>query len=162
MKLQTLLLTVAAALAIPTSEFVLHEERFMEHGLDRGARVGASSVMTFKVALKQDNLEHGYDYLMSISDPNSPKYGKHWSTQEVRQTFHPSNESIETVQKWLLSHAIEGVTLERGYLSFDIPMAKAESVFRARYYEHRDSGAGGIRVGCDEYGLYGLMSSPRY
>ena len=162
MRLQALLLTVALALAIPTSDFVLHEQRFTEHGLDRGDRVDASSVMTFKIALKQDNLEHGYDYLMSISHPSSPKYGKHLSAQEVRKTFHPSNESIETMHKWLLSHAVEGATLERGYLSFDIPVAKAESMFQARYYEHKDSGAGGVRVGCDEYSFHGLTSPPNY
>ena len=162
MRLHALLLIVVAASAITISDYVLHERRFTEHGLTRNRRVDASSVLTFRIALKQSNLEHGYNHLMEVSHPSSSKYGKHWTVDQVRDTFRPSHSTITKVREWLLSHAIDGGTLERGYLSFDIPMAKAESMFQAEYYEHEGSETGDIRVGCDEYSLYGQNRSLRY
>ena len=156
MKLQLLLLTATVALALPKPGHVVHEKRFTETGLRRGERVGAGAVTTFRIGLKQGNLEKGYDYLMNVSHPSSSNYGKHWTADEVRNAFAPSAESIEAVQEWLASYGLAPGTEERGYLSIEIPVADAERLLTTKYYEHEDSNTGDIRIGCDEYALQAL------
>jgi tripeptidyl-peptidase-1 len=151
MKLQALLLVATVASALPKPGYVVHEKRFTDTGLRRGNRVDAGAVTTFRIGLKQGNLAKGYDYLMSVSHPSSSNYGKHWTADEVRKAFAPSAESIEAVQEWLTSYGIARGTEERGYLSIEIPVADAERLFAAKYYEHEDHDTGDIRIGCDEY-----------
>ena len=150
MKLQILLLgaVAASALSIPN---VVHERRFTETGLHQGQRVDGTSITTFRIGLKQNNLEHGYDYLMNISHPDSPHYSKTWSAEEVRDAFAPSAETIEAVQEWLARDGIAAVTESRAWVSVKMTVADAERLFNARYYEHEDHDTGLIRIGCDEY-----------
>lgn len=162
MKLQALLLNVTAVLGLATTKYVLHERRFAEHGLDRGKRLDGSSITTFRIALKQSNLQHGYDYLMGTSHPSSENYGKHWTPEEVRKAFRPSDESSEAVQDWLASYGLQRGSEERGYLSVTIPVADAEKLFRAEYYEHEDHETGDVRIGCDQYGPSSFCSRIAY
>lgn len=163
MKLQGLLFKAAVVSAISNGDPVVHERRFADHTLHRGQRVDGTSITTFRIGLKQSNLEYGYDYLMNVSHPSSEHYGKLWSPEEVRKTFAPSQQSIEHVRNWLGSHGIESITEERGFLSFETTVADAERLFAAQYFEHRDHSADTMRIGCDEYGatLFHLPEATR-
>jgi subtilase family serine protease len=90
---------------------------------------------------------------MEVSHPESSKYGKHWTSEEVKQTFSPSSETIEAVNAWLASNGLQRGTEYRGYLSIEIPVADAERLFRTKYYEHEDHRTGAVRIGCDQYAL---------
>jgi tripeptidyl-peptidase-1 len=87
---------------------------------------------------------------MSVSHPSSPKYGKLWSAEDVRNTFSPSEESTEAVRNWLASAGIQDVEERRGWLVFETTIAHAEELMRSEYYEHQDLETGAIRIGCDE------------
>lgn len=132
MKLHALLLGVTAAWAISIPGHVVHEKRFVDSGLNRGQRVEGTSIATFRIGLKQGNLDRGYDYLLNISHPSSEHYGKHWTAEDVRKAFAPPTETVESVKGWLNSFGIDHATEDRGWLSFDIPVADAERLFKAQ------------------------------
>ena len=149
MKLCSLLLCTAGASALATPRIVVHERRSTDHGLYRARRAQGDALTTFRIAMQQKNLHSGYDYLMEVSHPSSPQYGKHWSAEDVRKAFAPSEESVEAVQAWLESNGLARGTLERGYLSVPMPIADAERLFSTEYFEHEDSEDGTVRIGCD-------------
>ena len=109
-----------------------------------------SAVTSFRIALKQRNLDHAEEYLMSVSHPSSPQYGNLWTAEDVRDAFAPSEESIETVRSWLASAGIEQVEETRGWLVFETTIAQAESLLESEYYEHEDLETGAVRLSCDE------------
>lgn len=141
----------ATALALPTEKSaVVHEKRYTHPGLRRGARVDGTSITKFRIALKQRNIENRYDYLMSISHPSSPKYGRLWTTEEVRGAFAPSGESVEAVRTWLSNAGIQDVEERRGWLEIQSTVGHVEKLMQSEYYEHEDHETGAIRMGCDE------------
>lgn len=126
----------------------IHERRHGPTGLQRGQRVENHSITTFRVSLKQSNLEHGYAYLMNVSDPHSDGYGDLWPPERVHTTFAPSRTSVETVHDWLVSSGIRTVQEGKGWLSFETTVGHAEALLHASYYEHVAED-GVVRVGCD-------------
>ena len=159
MKLQVFLTASALAastLAAPaTSLFrhVVHEKRSGLTGLQRGQRVEGDSIVTFRIGLKQSNLEYGYEYITNVSDPSSSDYGKLWTAEDVRNTFAPSKESTDSVRGWLASSGVGKVTEKKGFLSFETTVDHAEQLMQSAYYEHEDRQTGAVRIGCDEYHL---------
>ena len=144
---------LAIAFAAPTehvSSSVLHEKRHVRSALRRGARVDGSSITSFRIALKQRNLEHADDYLMSVSHPSSPKYGQLWTAEDVRHTFAPSDEAVNVVRRWLANAGIDKVEVRRGWLVFETSISRAEALMGSQYHEHEDHEIGAIRMGCDE------------
>lgn len=147
-----LVVFASAANATP-SPYVLHERRNALTVLPRGQRVQNDAVVAFHIALKQSNLENAYDYLLNISHPSSPHYGKLWSQEEVRKTFEPAYESVEVVQAWLMDSGIEDVveSASKSWLSFEVTVSQAEGLFQSQYYEHTDPHSGAVRIACGEY-----------
>ena len=81
---------------------VLHEERrTLPYGWQKGDRLEPDIIHPARIALAQNELERGEELLMAISDPDSPLYGQHWTQEEVRSFFIPSDESVMAVQQWL-------------------------------------------------------------
>ena len=140
------------AFATPTSlsPHVVHEKRSGSSGLRRTTRVDADSVTTFRLALKQSNLEHGEALMMNISHPGSPHYGQHWTSEQVRELFAPAEESLKAVQDWLATSGIERVSHREGWLSFQASHSIVERLLRTEFFEHEDATTGAVRVGCDE------------
>ena len=143
---------IALSSAAPHVRLQVHEKRHVssnEHSHAR--RVDASTVLPVRIALKQRNLEHGYNYLMDVSDPTSINYGQHWDAEQVQNTFAPHESSISAVKSWLrevAGIAEDEMVLRKGWLAFDIPARQAESLFTTEYLEHEDS-QGNVRVGCN-------------
>lgn len=145
---------IASALAIPAGH-VLHEKRTVNNHLER-RRVDGDAIIPVRIALKQSNLETGYDRLMEVSHPNSARYGKHFSAEEVAEMFAPAQESIDTVKNWLMGFGFgeKDIThyTNKNWLAIDMPASKAEELFATEYHEH-DFADRSMRIGCDEYYL---------
>ena len=120
----------------------------------KGDRVDGDAILPLRIGLVQNNLENGYEHLMSVSHPFSPRFGKHWTAQEVHDMFAPSPEAVAVVQGWLEAcgvHPSEIVHSDnKGWLAFNIPAHQAETLFQTQYHEHEHSSSGSIRIGCDE------------
>ena len=147
---------VATTLASPTpSRLVIHEKRTVVSSSKR-ARVDGDAIIPIRIGLRQGNLDHGYDAVMNVSDPQSPNYGKHWSLEDVREYFAPSDESVKAVKEWLIESGIYSEQIEqsddRAWIGIDIPARQAEKLLGAEYHEH-DAMDDSIRIGCDEYVL---------
>jgi tripeptidyl-peptidase I len=109
-----------------------------------------------KIALVQNNVDAGYDQVMSVSHPDSESYGKHLSTEAVERLFAPSDESVNVVRQWLAAAAdldLDDIQVSNnGWLAANMSVAAAEHAFSTSYYEHEDR-QGYLRIGCDEYYL---------
>jgi hypothetical protein len=82
----TVSIVVLTAFASPANvHYVVHEKRDVEISdwIPKAIEVDRSIIIPLSIALTQRNLEKGQDFLMDVSDPFSPNYGKHWTAQKV-------------------------------------------------------------------------------
>ncbi|KAJ7902510.1 subtilisin-like protein [Mycena olivaceomarginata] len=118
-------------------------------------RADPDALIPLKFSLAQSNLDKLENFLLDIADPRSPNYGQHWSPARVKETFRPSQETIETVRGWLTQDA--GIHADKiqlapsgDILQLDVTIAEAESLLRAEYYVYSDDEDGSVRVGCHD------------
>ena len=148
---------VASAFAIPTpsSDYVVHEQRaVIPFGWRRVERLNGSFILPIRIALVQTNLDKAEEYLLSVSDPTSENYGKHWSAEKIANTFKPSNETVDTVLTWLVR---AGISLQRikqsqslGWLQFNCTVTEAQNLLKTEYYTFKHT-SGAPHVGCTAY-----------
>ncbi|KAM7187718.1 Pro-kumamolisin, activation domain containing protein [Naviculisporaceae sp. PSN 640] len=138
---------------------VCHErhESGCPEGWIKGERVNASTLLPMRVGLRQSNLDKGHDLLMDISDPDSPNCGKHLSADEVKALFAPAEQSVQEVQRWLVSAGIDRKRLSRStnkqWIAFDATVEEAEKLLLTdfHFFEHVESGI--KNIACSEYHL---------
>lgn len=83
----------AFAIAVPRSH-VVHEERLQASGRwVKRDRVKPHARLSVRVGLAQTNLHKAHGFLMDVSDPASPNYGKHWTSEEVIDVFRPTDDT---------------------------------------------------------------------
>jgi len=84
------------------------------------------------------------------SNPNSPRYGAHYTSEDVIDIFAPAEASVEAVRAWLVSAGIEAgritQSVNKQWLQFDSKSAEAEELLKTKYhfYEHSQTGKGSI------------------
>ena len=83
------LLAQASAAPAP-GPYVVHEKRDAQttKWSRSTVKLPRDAIIPMSIGLTQRNLEKGYDFLMEVSHPESPNYGKHWSAQKVALMFH--------------------------------------------------------------------------
>src|SRR5438105_802351 len=92
--------------------YVIHERRnsispiWQKRSFTRPTEVEASQPITMRIALKHENLHLAENHVMDISHPHSAAYGKHWTIDQVADTFAPSHEAITIVKSWLTAEGI--------------------------------------------------------
>ena len=114
----------------------------------------ADEVLLMRIALTQGNLDEAYDHLMDVSHPESPNFGRHWTAQQVAETFAPAQESVDAVVDWLQNTGISADRISRsqslGWLQFDATVMEAERLLKTEYYIHHHA-TGKPHIGCDSY-----------
>ncbi|KAI1740761.1 subtilisin-like protein [Xylaria scruposa] len=131
------------------STHALHERHAAHWGnrWTKRAKVPADVVLPMRIGLKQSNLDAGHHKLMDLSNPDSPNYGKHMTTQEVVDFFAPKTESVDTVRDWLQNSGIsaERITLSanKQWIQFDAKASEVEDLLFADFYvwQHSDGGS---------------------
>ncbi|KAF7318269.1 Subtilisin-like protein [Mycena chlorophos] len=96
--------------------------------------------------------------LHTVSHPDSPSYGQHWSAERVASHFAASNESISTVVAWLASSGFDAnrisVNKRSGWVALrNATVAEAESLLETEYHVFVHSASGQEHVACEEYHL---------
>ena len=147
----------AVAASIPASHVIVEERDAAPKQWIKRARVHPESVLTVRIGLTQTNLHMGEEYLMDVSHPDSPNYGKHWTAEQVIEAFKPSDETVDSVTKWLTSSGIPTHSIaqsdNRQWLAFNAPARKMEELLHTEYHEYEDSVSGGISISrTREYG----------
>ncbi|KAE8454178.1 hypothetical protein EG329_005103 [Mollisiaceae sp. DMI_Dod_QoI] len=148
---------VSAVPAPPTH--VVHEKR--EHQLNkwsrRSVKLNRDAIIPMSVGLTQRNLNQGYDFLMDVSHPESKNYGKHWSMQKIKETFAPSDATIEAVKSWLIESGIENERLKMSnslsWIRFNVTVDEAESLLKTEYGIYTNNKNGNEHLACEDYSV---------
>ncbi|KAL9011477.1 MAG: hypothetical protein Q9173_003676 [Seirophora scorigena] len=153
----TIAALAAAASALPSVDHVLHEKRDrLPPGWQYDEKMQGSEVLPMKVALTQSNLDNADEFLMDVSHPDSPNFGKHWTHEQIANKFAPSSESVNTVKEWLASSGIAPERISRsqslGWLKFDATVAEAESLLKTEYHLYKHE-TGKPHVACSSYNI---------
>ncbi|KAG9941557.1 subtilisin-like protein, partial [Aureobasidium melanogenum] len=158
LSLLSLSVLVASVLASPTGNYVIHEKRdTAPMGWNKGERLDRRALLPMKIALTQRNLDQAAEYLYEVSHPESPKYGQHWTAQEVADHFAPSDETISSVMDWLIASGIssDSIKLSKGknWINLEASADQAESLLNTKYHVYEHGVTGQPHIGCDEYSL---------
>src|ERR1700722_2646508 len=132
------------ALASPLlSQRSVHEIRtHTPLGWSYSHRHNLTSVLPLRFGLIQPNIHNIEEYLLAVSHPDSPDYGKHWTPAQVAKTFAPTDETVNTVRDWLLSEGFARervrVTPTKAWIEVNATVEEAERLLFAEYsvYKH--------------------------
>ena len=155
--LYALILAPFVVAGVLPASYTIHERRQDTEslGLAVKTRLDAGSEFSLRIAMKQSNLDNAEDWLMSVSDPKSDKFGKFWTKDDVATAFRPSDESIKSVVQWLLDNGVEQQRIlqsdDKQWLKLNVTANEAEELFQTEYYEYNTEGH--TTIGCDSYNL---------
>ncbi|KAF7375426.1 Alkaline serine protease AorO [Mycena sanguinolenta] len=146
------------ALAREGVEYVVHERRTTParrwHKRDR---VPGDHRLSMTFALAQPNLAHGHDLLMEISDPDSPRYGQHFTHAEIAALFAPGDDAIAAVREWLHSFDVHperiSISPDKTRIQVNSFVSEAEYLLRTEYYHYEHSDTGMINIASETYHL---------
>ncbi|KAH9831685.1 protease S8 tripeptidyl peptidase I protein [Teratosphaeria destructans] len=116
-------------------------------------RVPSHVSLPMRVGLAQTNLDNAHEYLMDVSHPKSPNYGKLWTSEQVIEAFKPSDDAIEAVYRWLVDSGINKPSLSqnKAWFAFDATAERAEALLHTEYHEYLDLNTGGVMPACERY-----------
>ena len=146
---------IASALAAPSSPYVRHERRSsLPPGWRKTHKMPSHEVLPMRIALTQSNMHRADEFLMDVSHPDSPNFGKHWTAKQVAETFAPNVESVGAVTDWLKASGISperiSSTQSMGWLTFDATVGQAEELLKTEFFRHEHT-TGKPHIGCDQY-----------
>ncbi|KAF8576121.1 subtilisin-like protein [Ramaria rubella] len=151
--------TIGISWATPAlnSRNVVHEKRAFEPASwSRSRKLGSDVVLPMRFGLKQNNVHRVEEFLMDVSHPESPNYGKHWTADQVADTFAPSTDTIETVRTWLNSAGFDSdrikLSTSRGWLELNASVAEVERLLDAEYHVYGHQ-TGAEHIACESYSV---------
>lgn len=143
----------AAALPHHNAPHVLHEKRevLAQKWVKRSA-VPEGRLLPVRIGMTQSNLEDGHDLLMEIADPTSPRYGKHYTAEEVIDLFKPSQRTVDQIGEWLNEAGISDFShsVNKQWMQLDLKVEELESLLRTKFHEYEHTETGNMHVACDE------------
>lgn len=143
------------ALVVPETHAVHEKRDYTSRRWVKRDRVKPHARLPVRIGLAQNNLDKAHDFLMDVSHPSSPNYGKHWSSEEVIEAFKPSDHAVETVRQWLVDAGISVKEIvhsdNKQWLAFDASNKQMESLLHTEYHEYEDVKTGGVMPACDQY-----------
>jgi tripeptidyl-peptidase I len=149
---------VAGAIAAPATSakrHVTHEKRdSLPRNWRRNAKLHPDSTLPMRIALTQSNLDKADEFLMDVSHPTSPNYGKHWTTKQVAEMFAPTKETVAAVADWLFENGVTEFSQSQGFnwLHADVSVGTAERLLQTEYFEYIHE-SGKSHVACEEYSV---------
>ncbi|TWU74836.1 hypothetical protein ED733_000519 [Metarhizium rileyi] len=148
----------AAVLSHPKLHHVVHEKRGADSvtaQVIKRAAADADTRVPVRVALKQQNLHKGMDYLMDVSDPTSKNYGKHYTQDQVVDLFSPTSESIDTVKRWLIKSGVSADQIKsprsKGWLDFETTVGQLGNMLKTDYHIYENKRTRSEHLGTDSY-----------
>lgn len=158
--LSALAVSRSCGLPLSENEYVVHEHLGALHPRWQVNSVIARDMnpqIEMRIAITQQNVHRGEEFLMEVSDPASSLFGQHWSKEQIAKTFSPSEASIEAVKSWLVASGIDKDQIvpsrDGGWLIFPIGLSSAEDLLQAKYRVYTDSQTGDSQLACDSYSV---------
>ncbi|PIL33248.1 hypothetical protein GSI_04698 [Ganoderma sinense ZZ0214-1] len=119
-------------------------------GFSHTGSADPNQTLKLRLALVQGNVAELERQLYDVSTPSSSNYGKHLSKSEVQQLVAPAQGSVDAVNAWLKENGISAKTISAAgdWLSFEIPVSKANELFDADFsvFKHDDTGVEAVRT----------------
>ncbi|KAF2633063.1 subtilisin-like protein [Macroventuria anomochaeta] len=160
MRVSKLLLLSLSGLSVssPLDSHVVHERRHtLPVAWTKHSRAPKDTVLPVRIGLTQRNLEHSDRFLDDISDPDSPNFGKHWTAEQVANTFAPHPEASKATLEWLQNSGVDLKRVKhsagRNWVEFSATVEELEALLKTEYHYYQHKASGGFRIACDEYGL---------
>lgn len=149
-------LTHATPLHTPRVDYLVHEWQVEHPTWTRMRRLEEDVTLPLRIGLKQRNLDVLPDFLMSVSDPDSPSYGQHWTPEKVVETFAPAPEAVDRVYTWLVEAGFGKKRVRRSanraWIEVkDATAGEVERLLDARYHVYKREEGGehfGVHVPC--------------
>lgn len=92
---------------------------------------------------------------MEVSEHNSPRYGKHYTAEEVAEIFAPAQPAVDIVREWLISSGISASRLTQSvnkqWLQFDAATSELEELLKTEYHVYEHAPTGKHNIACEEY-----------
>lgn len=141
--------------AAPHEARVVHESRrSLPTGWTPVRRADPDLILPLRVGLAQPNLHLIEEYLLDVSHPESPNYGKHWSPAKVASTFRPSRESADAVHAWLVDAGIDAgrirLSTTGGWVHANVSVLEAEDLLGTEYFVYSHPEAPREHIACRE------------
>lgn len=163
MKLLTLSTAVAMGLSSlaqghPTGSSVVHEKRdHFPPEWTKLSRPTPDTAIELRIGLKQSNIAHAEELAHQISHPESEKYGKFLTAQQVVELFAAPQEVMRETVQWLrqggISSKLIKPTAGRNWLKFNTTVAVAEKLLDTTYYTFRNEEEGVELIACEAYSV---------
>ncbi|RFU29102.1 hypothetical protein B7463_g7233, partial [Scytalidium lignicola] len=119
--------------------------------------INSGARLPVRIALAQSNLHMSEEFLMDVADPRSPNYGKHWTADQVRDTFAPSKDAVEAVTTWLTDFGIDAGRVKQSsglnWILANLTVAEAEALLQTKYYRYTHSSSGQSHIACEHYSV---------
>lgn len=84
----------------------------------------------------------------------SPKYGQHYSVEEIHKVFAPQQETVDAVSAWLQESGVAAhrisQSVNKQWLQFDATTSEVEELIKTEYYNYAHYDTGKTNIGCDE------------
>ncbi|KAL0950239.1 hypothetical protein HGRIS_010224 [Hohenbuehelia grisea] len=162
MRLVLLLTALAApfAFATPASscgEHKLKERIVPPRGWTLHGPAPADHIIRLRIGLPQPNFPELERHLYAVSDPDSERYGQHFSKEEVDALVAPHPESVSRVDSWLASHGFNAEDIERSsagdWATVRVPVRVAEKMLNTKYSVWKHAASGDYLVRTTSYSV---------
>eukprot|EP00939_MAST-03C_sp_MAST-3C-sp1_P000047 g47.t1 len=99
-------------------------------------RASGEEKMRLMFAVKQTNLDMLESELVAVSDPDSPRYGEHYSNEDVHALIAPEHRHLSAVLEHVRSHDLEPISLtpNSDIIAVDVTVSQAETLLNTEYY----------------------------
>lgn len=97
--------------------------------------------LEFVIAVRMHNIDLLERELMAVSDPASPRYGRHLTRTEVNRLTAPLEEHLDVILKFLDTGGIRNVSVAANgaFISFAASVRQASALLNAQYHMLKDA-----------------------
>ncbi|KAM3549366.1 hypothetical protein ARSEF4850_008891 [Beauveria asiatica] len=153
----------ARALAAPVDDDSVVKSHSLSNNWQNEGSLPDDTQIPVRIALKQSNLDKGMDYLLTVSDPESPKYGQHFTKQEVIDLFAPADSTVDAVKKWLVKSGISASSIttsnSKGFLDFVTTSGELNRLLQGNYKIYNHVNGKSSQIMSENYTIPGAVSS---
>ncbi|KAN0096089.1 subtilisin-like protein [Hyaloscypha variabilis] len=145
------------AVAVPhAANHVVHERRdAIPKSWIKRDRIDANVELPVRIGMTQSNLDKGHELLMEVSKHDSPRYGQHYTAEEVAEIFAPSKDAVDSILEWLLSAGIPAEKISQSvnkqWMQFDASTLELESLLKTEYHAYEHVETGKTSIACEKY-----------
>ncbi|KAJ5780513.1 Peptidase S8/S53 subtilisin/kexin/sedolisin [Penicillium paradoxum] len=141
---------VKAAFAISSTDQRVEQLARVPDGWSKGGRPPASKLITFRLAITQNNAAEFEQKVIDLSTPEHPSYGRHMTRDEVNDFLRPSPAISDQIIAWLRSENVPASSINSNiyWITFTVPVSQAEQMLKTQffYFQHQAQNSLAIRT----------------